>query len=80
MRPALFATCLIAAHPAVDAASWRPLREPGGGGWITGVRVSPHDGRRVLLGGDMLGIRRSTDRGASWRPALGPPSSGGPAP
>jgi photosystem II stability/assembly factor-like uncharacterized protein len=45
--------------------------EPGSGGWLTGIRVSPHDGRRVLLGGDMLGIAVSTDRGDSWQAAFG---------
>lgn len=45
---------------------WRPLMEPGSGGWITSVSVSPHDPRRVLLGGDMLGVGLSLDGGRSW--------------
>ena len=50
---------------------WRPLREPGCGGWMTSVQVSPHDSRRVLVGGDMLGVGLSTDGGESWTPTFG---------
>ncbi|MGD0089531.1 MAG: hypothetical protein ABSE73_06380 [Planctomycetota bacterium] len=35
---------------------WEPLNEPGCGGWVTSLSVSPHDTRRVLVGGDMLGV------------------------
>jgi hypothetical protein len=49
---------------------WTPLYEPGCGGWLTSVAVSPHNPRHVLLGGDMLGIGLSTDGGDSWQTIL----------
>lgn len=59
---------------AAEGVTWKPLYEPGCGGWITSVRISPHDPNRILIGGDMLGIGLSTDRGDSWTPARGLPS------
>jgi hypothetical protein len=59
-----------AARSAPDIR-WQPLREPGCGGWVTSLVVSPFDSSRLLVGGDLLGIGVSTDRGDSWRPALG---------
>jgi ferric-dicitrate binding protein FerR (iron transport regulator) len=50
---------------------WQPLDEPGCGGWITSIRVSPHDSRRILLGGDVLGIGLSEDRGETWQGTSG---------
>ncbi len=50
---------------------WVPLREPGSGGWVTSFRVSPHDGRRMVTGGDMLGAGLSLDGGRTWGPAFG---------
>lgn len=50
---------------------WRPLMEPGSGGWITSVSVSPHDPQRVLMGGDMLGAGLSLDGGRSWESTFG---------
>ena len=50
---------------------WIPLREPGSGGWVTSYRISPHDGRRVVTGGDMLGAGVSLDGGRTWGPAFG---------
>ena len=57
-----------------DAASgirWEPLYEPGVGGAIVSVQVSPHDVRHVLAGGDMLGTGVSFDGGETWSPGLG---------
>ncbi|MDR3710747.1 MAG: hypothetical protein P4L33_20805 [Capsulimonadaceae bacterium] len=51
--------------------SWRPLCEPGNGGWITSISVSPFDSKRVLAGGDMLGVAFSEDQGESWKRASG---------
>jgi len=56
---------------AASGSEWEPLMEPGSGGWLTGLQVSPWDSRRVLTGGDMLGIGFSSDRGDSWRNGLG---------
>ena len=50
---------------------WQPLGEPGSGGWITAISISPHDSRRLLLCGDMLGIGLSEDRGEHWQPTFG---------
>lgn len=50
---------------------WEPLYEPGCGGWITSIAVSPHEARRVLVGGDMLGVGLSEDGGESWQSTFG---------
>lgn len=70
---------LVAQPSPTDAAqrapiTWQTLNEPGVGGWVTSLAVSPHDARRVLVGGDMLGIGLSTDQGDSWRTTFGQPS------
>ncbi len=52
---------------------WLPLGEPGTGGWGTTVALSSE--RNVLLsGGDVFGISRSADGGASWTPSSGIPT------
>ncbi|HTQ57136.1 MAG TPA: IPT/TIG domain-containing protein [Bryobacteraceae bacterium] len=53
---------------------WRPAMEPGSGGFVVAVSVSPWDGKRVLASGDLLGITLSTDGGDNWQPAFGLPS------
>ncbi len=53
---------------------WSPLYEPGCGGWLTSVAISPHNPKHVLLGGDMLGIGLSTDGGDNWQSTFGLPS------
>ncbi|MBD3418769.1 MAG: hypothetical protein GF398_01500, partial [Chitinivibrionales bacterium] len=53
---------------------WTPLHEPGSGGRLTSIAVSPYDGNHVMLGGDMLGIGVSFDKGDSWLPTFGLPS------
>lgn len=53
------------------ALQWSPTNEPGSGGWIVSLSVSPHDSSRVLVGGDMLGVGLSTDRGNSWQATTG---------
>ena len=50
---------------------WKPLREPGSGGWVTSFRISPHDSRRMVTGGDMLGAGVSLDGGRNWGPSFG---------
>ena len=77
-----FAACLLSAfsvfpllcamktraHGGQTASlDWKPLYEPGSGGWMTGMRISPHDSKRILLSGDMLGVGLSTDGGRSWQ-------------
>ena len=56
---------------AVGEIRWEPLYEPGVGGAIVSVQVSPHDVRHVLAGGDMLGTGVSFDGGETWSPAWG---------
>lgn len=53
---------------------WRPAFEPGSGGAVIAVSVSPWDGQRVLAAGDMLGLALSTDGGNTWQPTFGLPS------
>lgn len=53
---------------------WEPLCEPGPGGQMTALGVSPHDGQRVLVSGDMLGMGLSRDGGASWESTFGLPA------
>lgn len=50
---------------------WGPLGEPGVGGRVTALAVDPSDARRVLVGGDMLGIGVSIDGGATWQSTAG---------
>ena len=57
--------------PALEPLTWQPLYEPGSGGAMTDLAVSPHDSRRLLLAGDMLGVGLSLDRGESWQPTYG---------
>ena len=51
--------------------TWSPLGEPGVGGQITSIAVSPFDASRVLMGGDVLGAALSEDGGESWQPTFG---------
>ena len=45
---------------------WQPLKEPGVGGWISSVAISPHDRNLLVVGGDMLGVTVSYDGGKNW--------------
>lgn len=50
---------------------WEPLMEPGCGGAMTDIAISPHNPKLVLVAGDMLGVGRSTDLGDHWLPTFG---------
>ena len=55
---------------------WQPLNEPGVGGRIDSIAVSPHRldqalASPTLAGGDILGARLSLDGGESWNPTSG---------
>jgi photosystem II stability/assembly factor-like uncharacterized protein len=52
-----------------QSLTWQPLYEPAVGGQVTSLEVSPHDSNLIVVGGDMLGIGRSSDGGANWLPA-----------
>jgi len=69
--PLRLALCvlLLLACTAAAALHWSPLLEPGVGGAVTAVAIDPFDSHRVLVGGDMLGVGRSTDGGKSWTQA-----------
>jgi photosystem II stability/assembly factor-like uncharacterized protein len=54
-----------------SAIQWTPLGEPGVGGFVVAVSVSPFDHNRVLTAGDMLGVALSTDGGATWQATQG---------
>ena len=56
----------VAPAPADRPLRWSAVPVPGSGGRITDVSPSPHDPRRVLILGDMLGVGLSTDGGATW--------------
>jgi len=57
--------------PATPGLHWQPLNEPGCGGAMVALAVSPHDSRRLLVAGDMLGDGLSTDGGDSWQTTTG---------
>ncbi|MCX7967111.1 MAG: YCF48-related protein [Armatimonadetes bacterium] len=73
----LFAAILIAAfcwglmQPKKVSLRWQQLYEPGSGGWITSIAASPHEPKRVLMGGDLLGVGLSLNLGESWEPTFG---------
>jgi photosystem II stability/assembly factor-like uncharacterized protein len=48
-----------------------PLGEPGVGGRISSLAISPFDSQRILVGGDMLGVGLSVDGGRSWHATTG---------
>ena len=50
---------------------WVSLGEPGVGGRVSGLAVSPVDPDVVLVGGDMLGVAVSDDGGRSWQATSG---------
>ena len=60
-----------AADAPTAAVQWQPMYEPGCGGAIVSVAVSPHDPKLLISGGDMLGIATSFDGGDSWRSTFG---------
>jgi len=72
----LLALCVFALAAALRAQeiTWQPLHEPGSGGRIAALGVSPHDSNHVIVTGDMLGVGVSFDRGDSWQPGFGLPS------
>lgn len=54
-----------------QAQTWQQVGEPGVGGRVTGLSVSPHDPNRILASGDMLGVGISNDGGDSWGETFG---------
>ncbi len=62
---------VAAAPTSPGVLQWQPLYEPGSGGAMVDIAVSPFDSKRILVAGDMLGIGLSTDRGESWQSTFG---------
>ncbi|MDJ0600699.1 MAG: hypothetical protein QNJ37_17870 [Crocosphaera sp.] len=56
----------IASAISPTETTWKPLYEPGVGGWLTSFAISPHDSDLIIAGGDMLGVAYSHDGGKSW--------------
>jgi len=56
---------------AADPIQFKPLYEPGGGGAIVSLEVSPHDTKHIISAGDMLGVATSFDGGNSWESTFG---------
>jgi photosystem II stability/assembly factor-like uncharacterized protein len=52
-------------------ARWDPLYEPGCGGWMVAVEVSPFDPKTMVLCGDILGVGVTHDGGQFWTPSTG---------
>lgn len=50
---------------------WRAVYEPGQGGAMVSLVVSPHDPKRLVSAGDMLGLGLSEDGGETWQPTFG---------
>ena len=69
----LLSACLFLASAPAEIL-WSPLYEPGCGGAIVSVAVSPHNARHLVSGGDMLGTASSFDGGESWTVGLGLPT------
>ncbi|MEO1498472.1 MAG: hypothetical protein AAFV43_15110 [Planctomycetota bacterium] len=67
---AVFVASLSLTAPT-HAQSWEPFGEPGSGGRITGMSISPHDPDRVLIAGDMLSVGISTNGGDTWDETFG---------
>src|ERR1700722_9620339 len=60
--------------PGVSPASaprWDPLYDPGAGGWMVSIEVSPFDSQKLVLGGDILGVGTSENAGQTWQPSMG---------
>jgi lysophospholipase L1-like esterase len=68
------AAILVSLTPALLADSpiqYKPLYEPGCGGAIVSLGVSPHDSKHLISGGDMLGVATSFDGGDTWQSTFG---------
>ena len=73
LRSSLFLVLLLLYCNIIHTQSinWQPLNEPGNGGRITDIAISPADNNHILIAGDMLGIAYSEDGGTTWLPTFG---------
>lgn len=56
------------------APVWKPLGEPGVGGRIDAVSISPWSAGQEIATGDMLGVATTADDGQTWSGGTGLPS------
>jgi len=61
----------ISASSEAGTPRWEPLNEPGAGGWVVSIEVSPHDSQTMLVGGDVLGVGWTNDGGKRWERGVG---------
>ncbi len=66
--PLLLFSLLVSAQSNIK---WEALNEPGSGGRMTGIEISPHDANHVIVTGDMLGVGVSFDGADSWELTYG---------
>lgn len=74
MKRLLISLCLLSLFIQPNFSldiSWRPLNEPGSGGRIVSLGISPHNPDLMLVGGDMLGVGISRNGGDSWQGCFG---------
>lgn len=50
---------------------WKALGEPGSGGAITDIAISPYNPNHILIAGDVLNAAYSKDGGITWYPTFG---------
>ncbi|MCF6351041.1 MAG: T9SS type A sorting domain-containing protein [Flavobacteriaceae bacterium] len=67
----LFILILLINNSFSQTINWQPLNEPGSGGAITDIAISPYNSNKVLLAGDVLNASYSLDGGVSWLPTFG---------
>ncbi len=63
----------ISCNSSLFAANlqWQPLGDPGCGGRITSLAISPYDHTHIIAGGDILGLAESSDGGNTWPGCFG---------
>jgi photosystem II stability/assembly factor-like uncharacterized protein len=61
----LFFLCFIFNQDLL-AQTWKPLLEPGVGGWSSGIGISPHSSNKIVVCGDVLGLSVTNDGGKTW--------------
>ena len=74
MCVAILILAVLSAKASQSGIVWKPLYEPGCGGAIVSLAVSPHNANHLVSGGDMLGTAASFDGGESWTAGCGLPT------
>jgi len=63
--PYAFFLCVLSVR-AASGPAWKNIG-PGGGGWFQTIAISPHAANQMFVGGDVGGLYKSTDGGATYR-------------